>query len=86
MRNFMLSALLMTALPAFCASANATPVVNSGVVNSETNQIPLRGSGFEPATTVPSVLFNATVLRLVLPVTYRSSLRFRLIPQLEASK
>ena len=52
------SSLLMTSLPAICASAIATPVLNGGVVNYQTNKISLRGSRFEPATTAPAVLFD----------------------------
>jgi hypothetical protein len=43
----------------------AVPVVNSGTINYQTNQITLTGTGFEPAKAKPTVQFNGATLALV---------------------
>jgi hypothetical protein len=53
--------LLFVPLVAFAA----VPVVNSGTINYQTNQITLTGTGFEPAKTKPTVQFNGTTLAVV---------------------
>ena len=40
----------------------ATPVVNNGTINYQTNQITLTGTGFEPAKAKPVVQFNGVAL------------------------
>ncbi len=50
--------LFLTPLIAF----GAVPVVNSGAINYQTNQITLTGTGFEPAKAKPTVTFNGTAL------------------------
>lgn len=42
-----------------------SPTIDSVVVNSAVTQITITGSGFEPASSAPSVRFNGSVLSLV---------------------
>jgi len=44
--------------------AQSVPVVNSGTINYQTNQVTLTGSSFKPAKTAPTVLFNGGLLAL----------------------
>jgi len=59
MRRIMLAAVLFFT-PLFAVAA--VPVVNSGTINYQTNQITLTGTGFEPAKTKPTVAFNGVAL------------------------
>lgn len=61
------TALLALALSAPClfGATASVPVVNSGTINYNTNQITLTGSGFEPTTAAPTVEFNGAALSLV---------------------
>jgi len=59
MRRF-LPAILLFLTPVMALAA--VPVVNSGTINYQTNQITLIGSGFEPAKAKPTVTFNGTAL------------------------
>jgi IPT/TIG domain len=66
MRKLMLPGFLLLT-PLFGAAATATipPVVNSVTVSYTSNEITVDGSGFLPATTAPTLLFNNTKLVLV---------------------
>ena len=51
-------------LPLFAPlmALGAVPVVNSGTINYQTNQITLTGTGFQPAKAKPTVTFNGAAL------------------------
>lgn len=59
MRSF-LPAILLLVTP--LAAMAATPVVDNGTINYQTNQVTLVGTGFEPAKTKPTVGFNGAAL------------------------
>lgn len=64
MRKMMLSTLfLLATLPAF-ATTTVTPAVSKGTINYSSEQVTLTGSGFEPATTAPTVTFNGASLKI----------------------
>jgi len=58
---FILS-LLLTAFSASAATTTVTPAILSGTISTSTNRVTLAGSGFEPATTAPTVSFNGVKL------------------------
>jgi len=60
-------AVLVLALSAHSlfGSVVSGPVVNSGSINYQTNQVTLIGSGFEPTKVVPTVVFSNTTPSLV---------------------
>jgi hypothetical protein len=61
-----MSAALVLLTPLFVSAATtSTPVVNSVTVSYNSNQVTVNGSGFLPAKTAPTVLFNNTKLTLV---------------------
>jgi hypothetical protein len=67
MRKFIsATCLLLSVIPVPAAAATTiSPVVNSVVVTYSSNEITVTGSGFLPAATAPTVLFNNTKLTLV---------------------
>jgi IPT/TIG domain len=64
MRRITFTLLLLTPLSVFAATTPSTPVVNSGTINYSANQVTLKGSGFQPATTAPTVQFDGTKLKI----------------------
>jgi hypothetical protein len=49
------------------------PVVDTGTINYQTNQVTLNGSGFELSRVAPKVVFSNTTLSVVSAATPRSS-------------
>jgi hypothetical protein len=66
MRKAAFAALVLLA-PLFASATTTpnTPVVNSVTVDYSLNVVTVKGSGFLPATTAPTVSFNTTKLMLV---------------------
>jgi hypothetical protein len=80
MRNFLLSVLLITSLPAaMCAPINVTPVLNSGLTNYQANQLILQVSGFQAASEHRQCCSTPSFSRWLLPATHKSLRRFRRI-------
>jgi hypothetical protein len=66
MRGILLQALLLSsAVVGSAATATVSPVVNGVTVNYSLNEITVSGTGFLPASTAPTVLFNSTKLSLI---------------------
>lgn len=64
MRHFVFNAAVLLLSSLFAAAA--TPVVNNSVINYSVspNQITINGSGFQPQSAAPTVLFNNVTLTL----------------------
>lgn len=68
---------LAVGAPGMFGAVVSGPVVNSGAINYQTNQVTLIGSGFEPTKVAPTVVFSNTTLSVCRPATIRSSRSFR---------
>ena len=64
LRGIAVLVLALSAHSLFGAVASG-PVVNSGTINYQTNQVTLIGSGFEPTKVAPTVVLSNTTLSLV---------------------
>jgi hypothetical protein len=64
LRGFAVLALALSA-PCLFGAVAVGPVVNKGMIDYQTNQVTLVGSGFEPTNVAPMVVFSRTTLRLV---------------------
>jgi hypothetical protein len=64
LRGFAVLVLAVSAHSLFGAVASG-PVVNSGTINYQSNQVTLLGSGFEPTKVAPAVVFSNTTLSVV---------------------
>jgi IPT/TIG domain len=51
--------------PCMFGATESRLVVNTGMINYQTNQVTLNGSGFEPTKEAPTVVFGGTTLTLV---------------------
>lgn len=65
LRGAFVSILAMPVVLAGPAWGAATPVILSAVVNEAANEITVKGSNFEPATTAPKLTLSSTSLVLV---------------------
>jgi len=64
-RRFAIAVLALIAPCLYGATTPPAPVVNEGTINYTSNQVTLTGSGFEPRSESPIVLFNGSQLNLV---------------------
>jgi hypothetical protein len=64
-RRFAIAVLALIAPCLYGATTPPAPVVNEGTINYTSNQVTLIGSGFEPRSESPIVLFNGSQLNLV---------------------
>ena len=55
---------LACSTPCLFGTVVSAPVVNNGTINYATSRVTLNGSGFEPATTAPSVQLNGAALKI----------------------